>query len=77
MGLNMFSCGPDCEKRKPGCHSHCEKYKRERAEYDKRKAAEDKKRELLGYTINIVSRRSNDRAISNKNNARRRWYRSG
>lgn len=30
-------------KRYPGCHSHCPEYIAERAEYDRRKAAEDKK----------------------------------
>ena len=30
-------------KRYPGCHSHCPEYIEERAEYDRRKAAEDQK----------------------------------
>lgn len=30
-------------KRQPGCHGHCPDYIKERAEYDEKKAAEDKK----------------------------------
>ena len=30
-------------KRYPGCHDHCLEYIEERAEYDRRKAVEDKK----------------------------------
>lgn len=32
-----FDCMPDCPERKPGCHDTCERYKKKRAAYDKRK----------------------------------------
>lgn len=43
----MFSC-KDCvaPKRHPGCQDHCPEYKAERAEYDKRKAAYDRERDV-------------------------------
>lgn len=41
--MRFTSC-KDCENRFPGCHSQCEKYKAERAEYDKRKAKYDRER---------------------------------
>ena len=31
-------------KRYPGCHDHCPEHIAEKAEYDRRKAAEDKKK---------------------------------
>lgn len=74
MGLSMFTCGRDCVDRKPGCHSHCEKYKRERAAYDKRKAELNKDREARRYTMQLLSDRANARAISGKTNGRRKLY---
>lgn len=71
----MFSCEPNCEKRKPGCHDHCEKYQKERAAFDKRKAelAEDKK--VMDYTLRLLSIRANYRAIHNRKDGRRKWSR--
>ena len=34
---HMFDCLPDCPERKPGCSDHCERYKKRRAAFDKRK----------------------------------------
>ena len=77
MGLNMFTCGKDCPNRCPGCHSKCEKYKRERAAYDKRKSELNKDREARRYVMERLSDRANARAISNKNNGSRKWYHKG
>ena len=60
----IFSC-KGCEERKPGCHGSCEKYKREKAEYEERKAVFDKKRrvsdgitaQLYGSTLKAVKKR--------------------
>lgn len=30
----FFDCKPDCEKRKPGCHDHCDSYQTKRAQLD-------------------------------------------
>ena len=42
MGFNdhryVITCCKDCPDRYPGCHSSCEKYKAQRAEYDAQKA---------------------------------------
>lgn len=42
--MNKISCCRNCvpPKRHIGCHSTCEKYLAEKAEYAKRKVAEDK-----------------------------------
>lgn len=72
---SMFTCGPNCENRKPGCHDHCEKYQRERAAYDKRKAELDKDREVMNYTLKLITKRANYRAIHNRNDRRRKWSR--
>lgn len=41
--IKTFSC-KGCDMRHFRCHSHCEIYKKEKAEHEARKAAEDKKR---------------------------------
>ena len=73
----MFTCSRDCPERKPGCHDHCDKYKRERAAYDKRKAELDKHREARQYSMSVISTKANARAINNKKNGKRRLYHIG
>lgn len=72
---SMFTCSPNCENRKPGCHDHCEKYQEERAAYDKRKAEFTKDREIMNYTLSMMSARANYRAMYNRNDRRRKWSR--
>lgn len=43
--MGAFTC-KGCEKRYVGCHSHCEKYIREKAAHEERKAAEDKEKAI-------------------------------
>lgn len=45
-----FTC-KDCPNRYPGCSGKCEKYKRERAEYDRLKAKENIDRSLRTYEV--------------------------
>lgn len=70
-----FTCGRDCPDRQPGCHSKCEKYKRERAEYDKRKSEEDAKRSVYYYTTETYGKNFNDLAKRRKNNRGYSMYR--
>ena len=70
----IFTCTPDCEGRKPGCHDHCEKYQRERAEWERRKAIENRDMGLKRYTLTILSKKANNRAINKKNKSSRKWY---
>ena len=35
--MGEFSC-KNCEERHPGCHDHCESYRKQREEMDKKKA---------------------------------------
>ena len=62
VGLaNRFEiCEPNCTRRKPGCHSHCKRYKERRAEYDKRKAIVDADREVRHYMMETIDKRRND-----------------
>lgn len=45
MNKVTFSC-MGCQDRFPGCHGACEKYKKERAEYDKIKEETKKKHDV-------------------------------
>ena len=38
-------------KRYPGCHDHCPEYLAERAEYDRLKEADYKKRQTIGLLV--------------------------
>ena len=44
--MTTIKCCKGCvaPKRHPACHATCPEYKKERAEYDERKAIEDKKK---------------------------------
>lgn len=52
----MIDCCNGCvaPKRYPGCHSHCNEYIAERAEYDRLKAIHDRERDI---GIGIVQQR--------------------
>ena len=45
-----FSC-KDCGNRFPGCHGTCETYKAEKAEHDRIKAENDRKKAISGAII--------------------------
>ena len=61
-----FTC-KDCGNRYPGCHDKCEKYQKEKAEHEARKAVEYQQRKLHH---DIESQRS-----SNINKmGKRSWY---
>lgn len=47
--MSAFTC-KDCTERVVGCHSNCEKYLNEKAEYDKIKAIEDREKIVRHYT---------------------------
>lgn len=46
--MTSFSC-KDCKKRYSGCHSKCDTYKKELAEYEKKKALMETEREYYKY----------------------------
>ena len=43
--MGFFKACKGCGSRFHGCHSQCDKYKREKAEYDRLKNAESQKKE--------------------------------
>ena len=49
MANSPFTCN-GCENRYHGCHDHCEKYKKEKAVWDKHKAELQVKKEANAYT---------------------------
>jgi hypothetical protein len=53
----VINCCNGCvaPKRYPGCHSHCNEYIAERAEYDRMKAIHDKERDVR---VGIYQQRS-------------------
>jgi hypothetical protein len=45
--MAIYSCkGCVAPKRHPGCHSSCEEYLKEKAEYERKKAEEEKRRKI-------------------------------
>ena len=50
----IIKCCSDCvaPKRHPGCHDHCSEYAAEKAEYDKLKAEDDKRRKVKADIYN-------------------------
>lgn len=65
----MFKCCKNCvaPKRTPGCHDHCPEYIAERAEYDKKKADDDRRRHA-----NSLVYGQRDRAVCKAMNKQRR-----
>ena len=49
-----FTCN-DCTNRHPGCHDKCEKYKREKAEWDRMKAERDKDKSAWDYVNTSIA----------------------
>lgn len=49
-----IKCCKDCvpPKRYPGCHSHCPEYIEEKAEYERLKAIDQRKRDVQHRIIN-------------------------
>ena len=53
----MIKCCYYCTNdRYPGCHGKCEKYKKEREEFDREKALADADREVRNYEIEKISK---------------------
>lgn len=61
----MFSCKPDCPKRKPGCQDHCEQHAKDRAKWDERAAIERRERTIDQYTNNLIRECKDTRARCN------------
>ena len=51
----IVSCR-NCLDRYPGCHQHCKTYKKERAEYDRQKAEENKTKDAYHYSVERLYR---------------------
>lgn len=50
-----FKCCINCEKRHPGCHSHCEEYLQAKEEHDEYKAKMlDEKRKEYDYESRVA-----------------------
>ena len=62
---NIVSCH-NCLDRYPGCHQYCKTYKKERAEYDRQKAEENKNRDAYYYSVEQMNRRRDRRTKDKK-----------
>lgn len=71
-----FTC-KGCQEREPGCHSRCEKYKRESEIWEKEKARRRMEQEVRSYTRDAISKSTNAQAVRRKNSPGRKWYRYG
>ena len=56
MANNPFTC-KDCPNRYPGCHDKCEKYQKEKAEWDRLKTKEAENRELQAYICGSINKK--------------------
>lgn len=51
----IVSCR-NCLDRYPGCHQYCKTYKKERAEYDRQKAEENKDKDVSYYYVERINK---------------------
>jgi hypothetical protein len=74
MARYKIECCRDCPDRFPGCHGQCEKYRKERAEYDETMAEKKKeidvKNGLDGFLYNSIER--TNRQINYRSKFRRK-----
>ena len=73
--IGIFTC-KDCPDRHRACHDTCGKYKRERAEWDAKKAAKRAEEEKWVYISESIKKRKNRDAKYEKKNAqyRHKYY---
>ena len=65
--MRIYSC-KDCGNRHPGCHGHCETYKKEKAEHEEQKAVENQRKYVQQGLYN-------QRSVAIRKTARRdSWY---
>lgn len=55
----MIICPPDCPERKQGCHSNCERYEKNLADYRERRKWLDRDRSVGAQVGESLARRNN------------------
>lgn len=71
----FFTC-KDCPDRYIGCHAKCEKYLREKADYECLKAIANQDKSSKNYTAEAISRRQSIAAVRRKKSSqynRKHW----
>lgn len=63
---SVFTCEPNCPRRRPGCQDHCEKHQRERAEHLRLKAIARRNRDVDCYISDNKAKKFNARVKSKK-----------
>lgn len=53
---HFINCCHHCTDRYPGCHDHCDTYKKKRAEWDEIKAKDRLERSIDGYLSGNIHR---------------------
>ena len=66
----IFTCPPDCPKRQPGCHDHCETHIREKAEHERIRKAMRLEKYIDGYSLNAIMDKRDIAAKRSKSNTR-------
>ena len=61
--------------RYPGCHDHCDKYAKEKAEWERNKAIRNANNEVQTYTCLNIIRVRDSAAKREFANRGRRWFR--
>lgn len=73
MANSPFTC-KDCPDRYPGCHDKCEKYRKEKAEWDKTKAKLAENRELQAYICGTINKKRDTSAKKGKQYPKLKTY---
>lgn len=64
--MTAFDHCMNCEKRYPGCHAKCELYKADKAEWDRKKALENRDKEYFQYFSSQCGK-GKDAAVKHRN----------
>ena len=74
-GRRFFHCPPNCENRRPACQSTCPTYIRDKANWEKLKAAERKRKEVDYYVAEYMAKNCDARIKSKKEFGKSVWRR--
>lgn len=72
----FFHCPPNCPDRKPACQDHCPIHAKDKAEYEKLKAAEYKKKLVDYYVTDRIANDHDARTKKKKSFGKSNWRRS-
>lgn len=71
--MAIYSC-KGCQERHTACWDHCEKYQKEKAENERRRALERADRSVRNYVCDEIRKSQNARAIKRKSIGKTKWF---